>query len=100
MSITSPKWRRRVMARLLKEQDGKCFYCSRTIQKNQPNDSETKENTATFDHLVPRCAGGKSTQDNLVAACFDCNNAKGARMPQHMIHPSIFQLVEAMESAA
>jgi|GEM_PF-84328 len=31
----------------------------------------------TYDHLMPRAAGGKHTWDNVVASCKDCNNAKG-----------------------
>lgn len=30
----------------------------------------------TIDHVVPRAAGGKSTYENCVAACFSCNQKK------------------------
>lgn len=33
----------------------------------------------TFDHVVPRSHGGKSTWQNLVAACKHCNGKKGSR---------------------
>ena len=33
----------------------------------------------TFDHVTPRCDGGKSTWDNMVAACKHCNGKKGNR---------------------
>lgn len=31
------------------------------------------------DHIIPVSAGGKSTEDNLITACFDCNRGKGAK---------------------
>ncbi len=36
----------------------------------------------TFDHVVPRAAGGRTTWENVVAACAACNARKGAR-PLH-----------------
>ena len=36
----------------------------------------------TIDHVVPRTAGGRSTWDNVVTACTDCNRRKGGRTPE------------------
>lgn len=36
----------------------------------------------TFDHVVPRRLGGKTTWENIVAACAPCNMIKGGRTPQ------------------
>ncbi len=33
----------------------------------------------TFDHVVPRARGGRTTWENVVAACSPCNLRKGAR---------------------
>ncbi len=33
----------------------------------------------TFDHVVPRAAGGRTSWENVVAACSRCNLQKGAR---------------------
>ncbi len=33
----------------------------------------------TFDHVVPRARGGKTSWENVVAACARCNLRKGAR---------------------
>ena len=33
----------------------------------------------TFDHVVPRCRGGRTTWDNVVASCGPCNLRKGSR---------------------
>jgi 5-methylcytosine-specific restriction endonuclease McrA len=36
----------------------------------------------TFDHMVPRSRGGRTSWSNVVAACTRCNLAKGSRLPQ------------------
>jgi len=38
----------------------------------------------TFDHLIPRSRGGKTTWDNVVAACAPCNLLKGGRLAHHI----------------
>ena len=35
----------------------------------------------TFDHVIPRSRGGRTTWDNVVAACAPCNLSKGGRLP-------------------
>jgi 5-methylcytosine-specific restriction endonuclease McrA len=37
----------------------------------------------TFDHVIPRSRGGRTTWDNVVAACAPCNLLKGGRLAQH-----------------
>ena len=54
----------------------------------------------TFDHLVPRSRGGRTTWDNVVAACSSCNLLKGRYLPhecgmfptQKPLRPSVQQL--------
>jgi 5-methylcytosine-specific restriction endonuclease McrA len=42
----------------------------------------------TFDHLVPRSRGGRTTWTNVVTACQHCNLVKGSRTPQECrMHP-------------
>jgi 5-methylcytosine-specific restriction endonuclease McrA len=36
----------------------------------------------TFDHLVPRSRGGRTTWENIVTACARCNLVKGGRTPK------------------
>ena len=36
----------------------------------------------TFDHVVPRSRGGRTSWENIVTACARCNLAKGGRTPQ------------------
>lgn len=33
----------------------------------------------TFDHVIPRCKGGRTTWDNIVTACKEANSRKGDR---------------------
>lgn len=39
-----------------------------------------KTHDLTIDHLIPRKFGGKSTWENLVSACKECNNKKGDKL--------------------
>ena len=56
----------------------------------------------TFDHIIPRSRGGRTTWHNVITACQDCNLEKGNRTPQecHMHpvqpaeQPTTFQLQE------
>jgi 5-methylcytosine-specific restriction endonuclease McrA len=43
-------------------------------------DQQTKN--LTLDHVIPRHRGGKHVWDNVVSACFLCNNRKAGRTPQ------------------
>jgi len=36
----------------------------------------------TYDHVIPRAKGGKTTWTNIVTACYPCNFAKRDRTPQ------------------
>ena len=45
---------------------GLCYYCKETFSPNE----------LTMDHIVPVAKGGKSTKNNLVTACKECNNKK------------------------
>ncbi len=37
----------------------------------------------TFEHVTPRSRGGRTTWENVVTACGDCNLRKGNRTPRH-----------------
>ena len=50
---------------------GACYYCARLFK---PKD-------LTMDHIVPLARGGKSTKDNLVTCCKECNNKKKTLLP-------------------
>lgn len=69
-----------------------CQYCSQTH----------KTNDLTFDHVIPRSRGGRTSWDNIVTACQSCNTRKGNRLPrecsmyplQEPYQPTIFELQE------
>jgi 5-methylcytosine-specific restriction endonuclease McrA len=54
----------------------------------------------TFDHIMPRSRGGRTSWENIVTACAPCNLAKGGRTPKeaHMAparparRPSMYEL--------
>ena len=48
-----------------------CQYCEIKL------DTET----ATVDHVVPRCRGGKHEWNNVVTCCLKCNRKKGDKTP-------------------
>jgi 5-methylcytosine-specific restriction endonuclease McrA len=35
----------------------------------------------TYDHVIPRSKGGRTTWENIVAACYTCNRRKANRTP-------------------
>ena len=69
-----------------------CQYCGLSFYSEE----------LTFDHVVPRSRGGRTTWTNVVTACQDCNLRKGDRVPRecHMhplrppVQPTTYQLQE------
>ena len=70
----------------------KCQYCH----------AHHVTNDLTFDHVIPRSRGGRTTWQNVVTACSACNLLKGNQLPDevHMFpsyrpyRPTSFQLQE------
>ena len=54
-----------------KTASGKCYFCGK----------KTSFKNLTMDHLVPLSRGGRSTKDNLVPCCKNCNNKKKSMLP-------------------
>ena len=57
-----------------------CYYCGEKVGfKN-----------LTMDHVIPLGRGGRSTKDNLVPCCKECNNKKKSLLPvewdEYMTH--------------
>ena len=48
-----------------------CQYCGQRMARSKLN----------LDHVVPRSQGGRSTWENVVCCCRDCNRRKGGRTP-------------------
>jgi 5-methylcytosine-specific restriction endonuclease McrA len=66
----------------------KCVYCETDVSRK----------TATLDHVLPTSHGGKTTFENTVTACGDCNAKKGNNkkiVPKFKPYkPNYYQLVE------
>lgn len=63
-ALSAPRFRRKV---LFSRDNYRCQYC----------DKELSLRTMTVDHVIPKCRGGKTTWQNCVVACFNCNEKKG-----------------------
>ena len=50
-----------------------CQYCGKKLTQSKVNDLYIKP---TLDHVIPQARGGKSTWENCVCACMDCNSRK------------------------
>jgi 5-methylcytosine-specific restriction endonuclease McrA len=67
-----------------------CQYCG----------ERHKTNDLTFDHVVPKSRGGRTSWTNIVTACRPCNIMKGHKLPRECkmfpveepVQPSIFEL--------
>jgi 5-methylcytosine-specific restriction endonuclease McrA len=57
---------------VLTRDDFRCQYCGESMQARD----------LTFDHVVPRSQGGKTSWTNIVTACRPCNGKKGNRTPE------------------
>ena len=57
---------------LMARDNFQCQYC-----RVKPGRSELN-----LDHVVPRALGGRSTWENVVTSCVDCNRRKGGRTPR------------------
>lgn len=70
-----------------------CQYCGKRYKTHE----------LTFDHVIPRSRGGRTTWDNIVTACHDCNLKKGNKLPHEIrmypgtqpMQPSLLMLQKA-----
>lgn len=51
--------------------DYTCQYCGRRPPRSGLN----------LDHVIPRALGGRTTWENVVCCCIECNRRKGGRTP-------------------
>lgn len=61
---------------LMGAQNHYCCYCHHEMPTDRAR--QTVRNAPTKDHVEPRCHGGKTVPDNLVMACAQCNQIRGA----------------------
>jgi Restriction endonuclease len=57
---------------IFRRDDDSCQYCRMKFPRSE----------LTIDHVIPRSMGGKSTWENVVCCCVDCNRRKGGRTPE------------------
>ncbi len=57
---------------LMARDNFQCQYCGLKPSRAELN----------LDHVVPRALGGRSTWENVVTSCVDCNRRKGGRTPR------------------
>ena len=70
----------------------RCQYCTVTLPASE----------LTFDHVLPRAKGGRTSWDNVVTSCQRCNLKKGSKLLKHSglhlkspaLRPSFHQLQE------
>lgn len=77
--ISNPKRR---MKELFKKYNGKCFYCEQRVSTS----SQCLRPLGTIDHYIPLSRGGTHSKENLVLACFPCNQDKGNMMPDEFVN--------------
>ncbi len=63
----SPKNKRSKRRSLLARDGNQCHWCKQEFSEELP---------PTFDHLLALKDGGYDTADNMVLACFPCNNGR------------------------
>jgi len=71
--VAQPKFRRNKEGKglLYLMQDKLCFYCRQWFTITD----------LTIDHFVPLAEQGGNELSNKVVACWECNHAKGSRLP-------------------
>jgi len=57
---------------VLSRDNYRCGYCGHQFPRRELN----------YDHVIPRCQGGKTVWTNVISACRPCNSRKGGRTPE------------------
>ena len=69
---------------------GTCQYCGRKVSLSN----------FTFDHVTPRCEGGKAWWTNIVVCCLKCNSSKGRKSVNRFRQPRIKPYIPQLDKAA
>ncbi|HZS39004.1 MAG TPA: HNH endonuclease, partial [Polyangia bacterium] len=51
---------------------GRCQYCGTRVRRDE----------FTYEHVIPRVLGGRTSWENVVVACVACNQRKAGRTPE------------------
>ena len=63
----------------MRDQDGKCFFCDKPMHMHGSKHSKRKgklDSMCTRERIIPGARGGTYAYDNLVGACYECNNLR------------------------
>lgn len=79
------------------KQHGSCWYCGVPMWLKSPADvpllapssSAALALKCTAEHLKARSEGGRDSPDNIVAACFKCNNTR--HRTKKPLHPAAYR---------
>ena len=71
---------RRFLAALLARENGRCFYCLKSLRPE----------TCELDHVVSQIHGANHSYRNVVASCHDCNTSKLETAPDDFLR-SLFR---------
>lgn len=69
MSFKTPKYSR---VNVFIRDNYTCQYCAKRFGRGQ----------LSLEHVIPKAAGGKANWENIVTACYPCNNKKSNRTPE------------------
>ncbi|MTH66630.1 restriction endonuclease [Paracoccus sp. DK608] len=84
---------KRIRRRKMMAQGGRCYYCglqmwddaaeTASFQRNNHTKRTPRALRCTAEHLHARSDGGRDTDENIVAACWYCNNQRHRRKCPH-----------------
>lgn len=67
---------------LLARDEFKCQYCNTQLSRQN----------STVDHVIPKSQGGRTSWENCVISCHNCNRKKGGNTPEqarmHLLKPA------------
>ncbi|QDK44471.1 HNH endonuclease [Bdellovibrio sp. ZAP7] len=69
---------------------GLCYHCGKKFKAAE----------LTMDHLIPIARGGKSTKNNCVPSCKDCNSKKGYKTRAEMAMEELKASSQPAEASA
>lgn len=61
---------------ILERDNWVCQHCGNELREKDPDAAHD----ATVDHVIPKAAGGRDEQANLIASCRRCNGIKSDRV--------------------
>lgn len=65
----------------------RCLYCETKVA-DPLTVPQAAPHGATIDHVRPLSKGGRTAMNNLVTACFRCNQEKEDTMLENVVSPS------------